>query len=141
MAATAQNIWRIPAYLPDLQPSQTDEVIVAAEKQIGHPLPREDLDLLRGQNGGVIRYKLNYANEQIAGIGPNLPSLTNFPWDDYEEHVSFPLHGLYPFDGDGHWNLCLDYRNTPKCPVITCVDTEADTQSHIADSFAHYLSM
>ena len=111
MPATPQTIWQVPAYLPYLQPPLTDEIVDAAQKTIGHPLPKEYVDLLRQQNGGYIRYRLeNRLNEEIAGIGPNFPSLTKVQWDDAQECVSFPLQGLFPFDGNGDWNLCPDYR-------------------------------
>jgi hypothetical protein len=111
MAATADTIWRVPAYLPYLQPPLTDEAVAAAEKAIGFELPAEYLHLLRKQNGGYIRYSLpENVHNTIAGIGPHFPSLTEFDWDQCQESVSFPLRGLVPFDGDGHWHLCLDYR-------------------------------
>jgi len=140
--ATPDTIWSVPAYLPYLQPPLTDEVIASAESHIGFKLPNEYLDLLRKQNGGYIRFSLpETVHRSIAGIGPNFPSLTEFDWDEYQDSVSYPLHGLVPFDGDGHWHLCLDYRKNPTTPAITYADVECDSQSHIADSFADYLDM
>lgn len=142
MPASPQTIWQVPAYLPYLQPPLTDTTIQAAEKQIGYPLPREYLDLLRVQNGGYIRYGLpDTLNEIIAGIGPGYPSLTSVDWEECQDQVGFRLKGLYPFDGDGHWNLCLDYRKTPTKPTISYVDVECDSQRRVAGSFAEYLSL
>lgn len=140
MPANALNIWQVPAYLPYVQPALTDSAITAAQKDIGFELPREYLELLRTQNGGYIRYRLpDMVHNTIAGIGPNFPSLSRVDWDEeVQESVSFKLQGLVPFDGDGHWHLCLDYRKSDK-PRITYVDIECDEQSPVANSFADYL--
>jgi hypothetical protein len=140
--ATSAAIWRIPAYLPYLQPPLTDDAVAAAEKELGYRLPTEYLDLLRIQNGGYIRFSLpGMVHDSIAGIGPHFPSLTGFSRDEWQEYVSYPLQGLVPFDGDGHWHLCLDYRKNRAVPAITYADIECDSESHVADSFADYLGM
>lgn len=142
MRVTAETIWAVPGHLPSRQPPLTDEAVVAAEKEIGHKLPGEYLELLRKQNGGTIRFSLpGMVHNSIAGIGPHFRSLTGIDWDDYQDCVSFPLLGLVPFDGDGHWFLCLDYRKNLLVPTITHADVECDDEEHIADSFADYLAM
>jgi hypothetical protein len=142
MNAHADNIWRVPAYLGYLQPPLTDDVIAAAEKIIGYKLPEALLALLRKQNGGYIRYSLlDTLHSLIAGIGPHFPSLIDFSWEEAQEYVSFPLQGLVPFDGDGHWELCLDYRADPDQPSVTYVDIECDSEQQIAASFSEYLSL
>jgi len=139
---TADTIWRVPAYLPYLQPPLTDGAIASAEKEIGHKLPTEYLNLLEKQNGGYIRFSLpEMVHDSIVGIGPHFPSLTGFDWDDCQEHVSFPLQGLVPFDGDGHWHLCLDYRQNSGAPSVAHADIESNRQFRIAGSFADYLAM
>jgi cell wall assembly regulator SMI1 len=140
--ATADTIWQVPVYLPYLQPALTDEGIASAEEEIGYRLPKEYLDLLRKQNGGYIRYALpECVHNTIAGIGPHFPRLTRGDWEASQENVSYPLPGLVPFDGDGHWHICLDYRKKPQAPAITLADVECDEETHIADSFAGYLTM
>jgi hypothetical protein len=140
MGANAESVWRVPAYLPYLQPELTGELIRQAEGRIGFKLPAEYLALLRNQNGGYIRYGLPESpHDRISGIGPYFPSITNFDWEEVEEYVSFELSGLVPFDGDGHWHICLDYRKTPNEPHVTYVDVECDRESPIADSFGAYL--
>ncbi len=142
MGATADTIWGVPAYLPYLQPALTDEAVASAEEEIGYRLPEAYLNLLRKQNGGYIRYSLpETVHDTIAGIGAHFPSLTGFDWEEFQEHVSYPLQGLVPFDGDGHWHLCLDYRENPRAPAITLADIECDRATHVADSFAAYLAM
>lgn len=72
--ATADTIWRVPAYLPYLQPPLTDEAVATAEKQIGYKLPSEYLNLLRKQNGGYIRFSLpEMVHDTIAGYRTDQP--------------------------------------------------------------------
>jgi hypothetical protein len=142
MGATADTIWQIPVYLPYLQPPLTEAAVAAAENQIGYRLPAEFLGLLKRQNGGYIRFGLpDMIHDKIAGIGPYFPSLIQFDWSEVQDRVSFRLQGLVPFDGDGHWFVCIDYREDEEAPSITYADVECDHQSTIANSFAGYLKM
>jgi hypothetical protein len=138
-----KSIWKIPKYLPYIQPPLTNEIVEEAEKKMGYKFPKEYIELLKIQNGGFIRYTIEETpHSVIAGIGPYFPSITDFDWfKDYEDAMSFKLEGLFPFDGDGHWNICLDYRNNKTEPEITYVDTESDYQNPIAKNFAEYLSL
>jgi hypothetical protein len=109
------RIWSVPAYLPFVKPKLTDGAVRDAEQTLGVVLPAAYLELLRAQNGGSIRYRLEgVPHREIYGIGPGYPSLLNVAWDEVREHVAFNLDGLIPFDGDGHWYLCLDYRKDSK---------------------------
>jgi SMI1-KNR4 cell-wall len=143
MKATPQTIWRPPAYLSYLQPTLTPELVAQAEQWLGVTLPAEYLALLEVQNGGYIRYGLpDLVHSVIRGIGPHYPNLLAFDWDyDDDEAPSFPLEGLIPFDGDGHWHLCLDYRSCSQEPAIAYIDVECDDQREIAPSFAEYLAL
>jgi len=142
MKASSKNIWGVPVYLPYLQPKLTEKRILSAEKKLGYKLPKAFLDLLTIQNGGYIRFSLpDNPHSMIYGIGPNFPSLLGSDLEEVQEYVSFPLEGLIPFDGDGHWHLCLDYRKNPKSPSVTYIDIECDNQKSIAKSFADYLKL
>jgi hypothetical protein len=142
MSASPETIWRVPAYLPYLQPALTDAAVAEAEAKIGFRLPDAYLALLRIQNGGYLRYGLpELVHSQIHGIGPHYPSITRFDWEECREWVSYELDGLVPFDGDGHWYLCLDYRREGANPAVTYIDIECDHESPIAPSFADYLSL
>lgn len=144
MGANPQNIWQVPAYLSYVQPPLTPEIVEAAERQIGYKLPQQYIELLKVQNGGYLRYRLpDSVHEVISGIGPHFPSLTDFSWDDdyFKEAVSFELQGLVPFDGDGHWYVCLDYRQNATQPAVTYIDVECDSQDTVASSFSDYLSL
>lgn len=137
-----KNIWQVPKYLPYVQPELTNEILENAEKKIGFKLPTELVEILKIQNGGYIRYKLpETPNEQIMGIGPYFPSLTDFDWTEYKEYVSFELGGLVPIDGDGHWYICLDYRENKEKPKVTWIDVECDNQEDIANSFTDFLKL
>ncbi|UZJ64619.1 SMI1/KNR4 family protein [Sphingobacterium sp. KU25419] len=110
-----KNIWSVPKYLPYVQPELTPELLEQAQKQIGYKLPEKLVEILKIQNGGYIRYKIaETPQEQIMGIGPFFPSLTDFDWAESQQYVSFELDGLVPLDGDGHWYICLDYRSIKK---------------------------
>jgi hypothetical protein len=142
MSANPQTIWSVPAYLPYVQPAVTESLIRDAEKKIGFKLPSDYIALLKTQNGGYIRYGLpDSVHSMIYGIGPDFPSITDFDWEDARECVSMELDGLVPFDGDGHWHLCIDYRNDPSAPCVSYVDVECDSESKIADSFGDYLGL
>jgi cell wall assembly regulator SMI1 len=136
-----ESIWQKPIYLPYLQPKLTNEILEKAENKLGYKLPMELIELLKIQNGGYIRKRLEESlNEQIYGIGPHFPSLTDVDWTDYKDWVSFELKGLIPFDGDGHWNICLDYRKNNENPQVTYISIESDSQRLVAKSFSEYLS-
>lgn len=137
-----KTIWRSPKYLPYVQPDLTDDIIRKAEKKIGYKFPKEYIELLKIQNGGYIRFTIeNTPHEQIYGVGPNFPSVTDVDWTDYDGAVSFELNGLIPFDGDGHWYIGLDYRKNKIDPEITFIDTECDKEELIAKNFKEYLSL
>lgn len=138
----ATNIWAVPAYLPYVQPPLTDEMVRTAEAAIGHRLPVAYVQLLKQQNGGYIRLRLpDCVHDTICGIGPRFPKLESPNWSEVQEGVSFPLQGLVPFDGDGHWHLCFDYRNGAVSPKITYIDVECDSERPIATDFASYLAL
>lgn len=140
------DIWQKPIFLPYMQPPLTDEIINEAEKKLGYKLPTDYINILKQQNGGYIRYEFDeniqdIPNSIICGIGPYFPSLTDSSWDDYMGEMSFELNGLIPFDGDGHWFICLDYRNNRAEPAVTYVDIESDRYNIVAESFGDYLSL
>ncbi|MBB6050166.1 SMI1/KNR4 family protein [Armatimonas rosea] len=142
MKATPLTIWRPPAFLPYLQSTLTPELVAQAEQRLGVTLPAEYLALLEVQNGGYIRYGLpDLVHNVIRGIGPHYPNLLDVDWDHLDDAPSFPLEGLIPFDGDGHWYLCLDYRDRSQEPAVAYIDVECDEQLELAPSFAAYLAL
>lgn len=142
MAIGYDRIWQVPVYLPYLQPDLSDEAIEAAESKLGVSLPSAYIDLLRVQNGGYIRLSLpETCNEVIAGIGPHFPSLKEVDWSEVSDWVSFDPEGLIPFDSDGHWHLCFDYRRSTGAPRISYIDIECDSEEVVAKSFEEYLDL
>ena len=139
---TPQTIWKRPAYLPYVHPSLTDKVISQAERQLGCTLPSAFLDLLLVQNGGPIRFRIpNSVGDVIAGIGPRFPSITDSDLKDSQEYVDFSLDGLVPFDGDGHWYYCLDFRSDDKNPAVIYIDIECNYERRTADTFSGFLQL
>lgn len=148
-----QRMWRVPVYLPYLQPELTDEAVRDAEQSLGVTLPRDYVQLLRVQNGGYLRFyrhpDADGAVDKIYGIGPFLPSILGKDWEDVkatmeEDGATTPqqIDDLIPFCGDGHYHICLDFR-TSGChgePCITYVDVESfDTDRVLAPNFATFL--
>jgi hypothetical protein len=139
---TPETIWKRPAYLPYVHPPLTDEVVRQAERQFGYSLPSEFLDVLRVQNGGPIRFRIpDSMGDMIAGIGPSFPSITTFDLKGNQEYVDFSLDGLVPFDGDGHWYRCLDFRTDAKNPGVSYIDVECNSEERIADTFSSFLNL
>ena len=143
-----KTIWKVPKNLSCVQPELADEMVRDAENKMGYPLPKEYIELLKVQNGGCIRYGLaDTPHRQIYGIGPNWPTITDFK--DLTDHLDdeadakevAALQGLFPFDGDGHWHICLDYRKTQTEPEITFLDIEYEEEHLIANHFAEYLDL
>lgn len=133
-------LWRVPAYLPYVQPSLTDGAVAEAEKRWGVTLPSAYLELLAIQNGGYLRYELPDSTlEKLYGIGPRAPSIMTQHVSEEWGQVSFDLGGLVPLDGDGHWHICLDYRGG-EAPCVSYVDIECDSQQTLASSFDDFLS-
>ena len=125
-------IWNVPAYLSLVQPELTDEIIQAAEQQLGVKLPAAYLNLLRFQNGGNLRFEApDSMLNRIYGIGPRAPSITTAYVSEEWGEVSFEIDNLVPIDGGGHWNICLDYRKNKIEPQVTYVDMECDSQHMI----------
>lgn len=151
--APPADLWRVPVYLPYLQPKLTPRAIVSAEKKLGVKLPRAYLDLLRIQNGGYLRLTSISPNlapvDFIAGIGPRFPSILDKDWSDvkaymHEEGIRKParIDALVPFCGDGHFHYCLDYRTSgPRGePKVTYIDIESfDTDKVVAPNFDAFL--
>jgi hypothetical protein len=153
MHANASNIWHVPAYLPYVQQPLTREAVRDTETRIGFKLPQELIELFSEQNGGFIRWRLEEkSNEMICGIGSRFPQFGVVPgsekgdldWSVHGDWLPFDVKDgryLVPFDGDGHWHLCLDYRRDNQQPGVTFVDTEGRSEELIANSFANYLRL
>ncbi|SIM26205.1 SMI1 / KNR4 family [Mycobacteroides abscessus subsp. abscessus] len=152
------QVWRAP-YEDYVQSPLTDELLEAAERKLGVRLPAAYVSLLGVQNGGYLRVgfpedrNYNVTHSVIRGIGTKYPRLTKDAWwHDEEDFEPVPAGAewLIPFDGDGHWDLCLDYRQSSSDatglrtdPAVVVIDTEEldpNIESFVAESFGAYLA-
>lgn len=151
MSYANSSIWSLPAFLPALQPDLTDDAIADIETRFGIVLPAALIAVLREQNGGYLRCTLaDSGNRMIWGIGPRAQSIgDNYWWRLLDEPEAwYPADGwlpeeprrLVPFDSDGHWYLCLDYRDGGE-PHITCFDLDEQAEQSVAADMAAYLAM
>lgn len=142
------QLWRAPAFLPHVQPALTATAVRDAERYLGVTLPSAYLSMLAHQNGGYLRATWpELPHRSLDGIGPAFPSLTvDDAWwrtPDADDDMWVPPGPalLIPFDGEGHWNLCLDYRtHGPRAePAVTYVDVDAEEETPVADSVDAFL--
>lgn len=146
-----QDLWRVPAHLPYLQPALTQEAVAQVEEHFGVRLPSAYLTILRQQNGGYVRRQLRdpqIPHSMIWGIGPHFPNIAGYcePLDPETaelDDVWVPADSsrLVPFDGDGHWYLCLDYRGGASEPGVSFIDIESQDDRLVADSFEAFLGL
>ncbi len=141
--------WQAPAYLDYVHAPLTDAAVAAAEAQLGVRLPALYLVLLRQQNGGYLRGGWpGTVSHSLFGIGDGFPSITGqgawWKQPDPDPGLFVPDQPalLVPFDGDGHWDMCFDYRRSgPQAePAVTHVDLDARSDEVVADSFRDYLA-
>lgn len=138
--------WRVPVYLPYVQPALTQAAIDDAERHLGLRLPAAYVDALRVQNGGCLRYvPRDYGlADQLWGIGPQWPSILEGSlaarYGDDDETLPRDADRLVPFVGDGHWFLCFDARDGRDEPAITYIDLEWDDR-RVAETFAELTTM
>ncbi len=153
------QIWRLPPYEAYLQSALTGELLESTEQRLGVRLPAAYVALLRAQNGGYLQVgfpenrNYNTTHTVIRGIGTEYPYLAKEAWwhdDEDFEPIPAGAQWLIPFDGDGHWDLCLDYRQSltdsiglRTDPAVVVIDTEEldpTIESFVADSFEAYLA-
>ncbi|KXP10066.1 SMI1/KNR4 family protein [Tsukamurella pseudospumae] len=154
-----EKVWSEDRYEPYIQDPLTPEILDAAERALGVRLPSSLVALLAHRNGGPIRMTLpqdrdyDIVHGEIRGIGEKFPHLAKeawWQWEDEDADIPTPSDPdwLISFDGDGHWDLCLDYRRSPSGPAglridpaVTVIDTERiDIEFPVAESFDAYLA-
>jgi hypothetical protein len=145
----ALDLWSVPAFLDYVQPALTSEAVRGAQLQLGIRLPASYLMMLEVQNGGYLRATWpDSPHTCLNGIGPGFPSITRdeawwrAPGAEDEMWVPPQRELLIPFDGDGHWDLCFDYRVTGPDgePSIAFIDNEVEQDVQVADSFESFLA-
>src|SRR5262245_43758763 len=152
MDRIGDRVWAVPAYLPYLQPTLTAQTLGEVERQFGVTLPSEYVQILRVQNGGYVRLHLpeeehpQIPHSMTWGIGPHFPNIgmhcSGLDPEQAEagDWVANNSERLIPFDGDGHWYLCLDFRHGDP-PCVSYIDNELERDERIATSFEKFLGM
>ena len=142
------SIWDVPAYLPYVHEPASEEIVKNAETKLGVSLPRSYVTLISEQNGGYVRRVLpDSTHSMIWGIGPRFPSITETHraelrrWARRSRRFWEKTLPLVPFDGDGHWYLCFDYRTGTVEPRVTFIDLEMEEEHAVADTFEDFLSL
>jgi hypothetical protein len=147
-----ERLWKVPAYLPYVQPALTDRALEKAQAKLGVKLPRAYVEALRVQNGGYLRlndHPSNFASvSHLFGIGPRLPSLLGVDWTEVKEWMSEEgakkparIDDLIPFCDNGHTYFCLDYRKDGRRhePRVTYIDVEGSVDRVLALDFGAFL--
>ena len=132
----------------------TSEMISAAEEELGVRFPASYIDALRIKNGGSIIGDLIRLPQQhisvhleryieqgyvsirgINGIGAGDASVLGTTYLIAEWELPEQLVIL---DGDGHWWVAFDYRQSTENPPIVFVDSDSRDTLHIANDFAQF---
>jgi len=135
------SYWR-PAQKAD---AATEADIQDIEQKLGVRLPHIVGSLLRQHNGGYLLGS-NSVNQHGNVLRPNAGAFGS-PWfydaemPPYAWKPTRPLSKLVAFTGDGHADICLDYRRrgSQHEPEITVIDTERAEERTVANSYAEYL--
>jgi SMI1-KNR4 cell-wall len=142
------SIWDVPAYLPYVHETVSAQIVKDAENKLEVSLPRSYVKLLSEQNGGYVRLVLpDSTHSMIWGIGPRFPSITEThnvelkKWARRKRRIGQKALALVPFDGDGHWYLCFDYRTGAAEPQVTFIDLETEEENVVAVTFDAFLSL
>jgi hypothetical protein len=142
------KIWKVPAYLPYVHDPVSEQMVKDAETKLGVSLPRSYVELISEQNGGYVRRVLSdFPHRMIWGIGSRFPSITDSyrvelrRWARRGRRFWEQTLPLVPFDGDGHWYLCLDYRVGTTEPRVTFIDLEIEEEHAVAETFEGFLSL
>jgi hypothetical protein len=147
------RLWRVPVYLPYLQPPLTNRIVQDAEAQLAVKLPHAYVAALRIQNGGYLRRTDNPTElptvNLINGIGPQFPTILGHDWSEVKEYMAENgirtpdrIDDLIPFCGDGHFYYCFDYRQSGRQaePRVTYIDVETfDADEVMAPDFGTFL--
>jgi len=138
------SVWRVPAYLPYVHAPLTDETVKAAEAELGVTLAGILSRTAARTERGLFALQVAEIHSRAAvGHGEGYPNiLEQRVWLDLDE-AEQPKGGelLVPFDGDGHWYMCLDYR-APRPhaePTVSYIDVEIGEQSPIAPTLLPFV--
>lgn len=136
--------WAAPEYRQPLPPA-TEEQIAGAEETLGVRFPSTLRTMFAERNGGALRGYHNDSTQHhaIRSITADHMGIDrNNPWwlDDEYWQPEPPLELLVPMTGDGHSDLCLDYRRCGPSgePEVWLIQQEGP-ETLIATSFDEFL--
>ncbi|MCA0229994.1 MAG: SMI1/KNR4 family protein [Bacteroidetes bacterium] len=133
--------------------SLTDTMVLVAEKMLQVKLPPLFIELLKIQNGGYTKgfaFPMNTTTTWAENHVP-LSELFGIVTDKARESAHNILETQYLIEewglpekqvlinGDGHWWITLDYRQSD-IPSVRWIDTECDEDIHIANSFEDFIN-
>lgn len=133
------EFWKIPIYVPYLQEVLDANKIRECEDKVGFKLPSSLVDLLYVQNGGYVNAHGYGGLHVLSGIGPDRPNITELTRQMRKDNKSYNSEKLVALDGDGHYYICLDYRENDLRPKVVHVDFECDTESILAETFKDHI--
>jgi hypothetical protein len=144
---------------PDVEgPPLTDEMVAAAEQELGVTLPPAYVALMRTCNGGYTAGAVmptaeptSWAPDHVPvdvmhgipavgdrgrmdmGVGILQTAYMTAEWDLPE--------GLVLLNGDGHWWIALDYEGSGPAgpPSVVWIDVESDEELELARTFEAFL--
>lgn len=134
-------------------PSLTDNMVLVAEKMLQVKLPPLFIELLKIQNGGYTKGFAFPMNTTTTWAENHVPlselfgivtgKATESPHNILETQYVIEEWGLPEkqvlINGDGHWWITLDYRQSD-IPSVRWIDTECDEDIHIANSFEDFIN-
>ncbi|WP_129688971.1 SMI1/KNR4 family protein [Gottfriedia acidiceleris] len=140
------SIWLEENDLYQLEPL-TDEMVKKAEEKFNIKLPNKYIEILKQQNGGVIKFDsfpteipTSWADDHInvdhiLGIGEETGILES---EYLIKEWGLPRN-IVLISGDGHSWIALDYRKTKVDPPVIYIDLDEDQIIKIAPKFEVFL--
>lgn len=139
-------------------PRLTDEMVAAAEDELGVVLPVAYVELMRVCNGGYTRNAALPTAQPTSWAADHVPVDVIFGIPATGDRGRFGAGlgilqteylstewglpgGLVLLNGDGHWWIALDYRRSGPSgpPTVVWIDLERGEDLQVAGSFATFL--
>ncbi|PFL21473.1 SMI1/KNR4 family protein [Bacillus cereus] len=142
------TIWAEDDYLK-LAPIN-DELIKKAEEVLNVKLPESYINLLKEQNGGILRLDVHPTSKpnSWADDHVNVSSLYGISFDENESSILESRYLIREWEmpenivllsGDGHTWIALDYRNVAENPPVIFIDNEFEEIIELAPNFESFL--
>jgi len=129
-------------------------MIADAEKELGVRFPASYVDALRIKNGGSVigdltrlpeqniprhlKHYVDHGHVSVRGINGIGASNTSVLQTEYLIAEWGLPERLVILDGDGHWWIAFDYRESEDTPSIVLVDSDSADTLHLADDFGEF---